>query len=195
MTTLNYDDSETLLDARLRYFRANGFGDDGGYNKKWEIIKLGPIPVPIRNIKARQDAIRYHDIHHLVTGYDTNLAGESEIGAWEVATGCGTKWVAWTLNMQAMLLAPRWPGRVLRAWARGRRSQSLYKERFGDFTLAMTVGELREKLELAPVDTRPGAVDVVTLAAWFTAILGAHIALLLAGLRGFWWLVQQLLRV
>ena len=194
MATLSYDDSETVFDARQRYFRANDFGDDGGYNKKWEIVKLGPIPLPIRNIKARQDAIRYHDLHHLVTGYDTNLAGESEIGAWEVATGCGTKWVAWILNMQAMLLFPIWPARVLRAWARGRRSKSLYKLHFDDSIPTMTVGELRSKLDLAPADTAADAVDMFTLMAWFAAILGTHVALLLVALRGLWWVAQMILR-
>jgi ubiquinone biosynthesis protein Coq4 len=98
LTTLTYDDDETLGHARARYWEANGFGDDGGYSKTWEIVKLGPVPIPIRNIEARKEAIRFHDLHHVVTGYDTDFTGEAEISAWELAAGCSDKWVAWLLG-------------------------------------------------------------------------------------------------
>jgi len=192
MTKLNYSDNESLRDARLRYWRANGFGDDGGYNKKWEIVKLGPLPFPVRNIDARKDAIRYHDLNHLITGYGTDLTGEIEIAAWEVASGCGNKWVAWVLNLQALLVSPLWPRRTLRAWARGRRSKSFYSDEFNDATLDLTVGELRQRLELAPVQDNPNLVDRITLLACVTASLAAHLALLCASLGGLWWCIQHL---
>ncbi|MBN94135.1 MAG: hypothetical protein CL928_08690 [Deltaproteobacteria bacterium] len=193
MAKLSYDDSELLRDARLRYWRANGFGDDGGYNKKWEVVKLGPIPFPVRNVDARKDAIRYHDLNHLITGYDTDLTGETEIAAWEIASGCGTKWVAWLLNLQAILISPLWARRALQAWARGRRSKSLYSEPFDDTILNMTVGELREKLDLAPVQNRPNSVDLLTFITCLTASFTAHLAFLCAGAYTLWWCVRALL--
>ena len=193
MSKLTYKDNESLRDARLRYWRANDFGDDGGYNKKWEVVKLGPLPFPIRNVEARKDAIRYHDLNHLITGYDTDLTGETEIAAWEVASGCGTKWVAWILNLQALLFSPLWPRRALSAWARGRRSKSLYSDGFNDATLNLTVGELRQKLALAPVQDRPDIVELITFLACVTTSFAAHLTVLCAGAGGLWWCLRNLL--
>ncbi len=51
---------------------------------------------PMRLIpKSLRDWLKVHDAHHLITGYDTDLAGEVEIAAWR-------KWstvsASWTVN-------------------------------------------------------------------------------------------------
>ena len=191
MARVHYDDDETLREARLRYWRANSFGDDGGYNKKWDVVKIGPVLMPIRNIPARRDAIRYHDLHHVATGYDTDLAGEVEISAWEVATGCSTKWVAWMLGLQALLLIPLWPGRLLKAMARGRASRSLYSREFDEAMLDMTVGQLRSELALFAPISDPGIADAVALFAWFGVSLFVHLAGLAGFLAGGHWCLKQ----
>lgn len=65
-----------------------------------------------------------HDLHHVATGYGTTLVGEAEIGAWELASGCRHYYVAWILNLGAVVtglfLAPR---RVVRAFQRGWRQR------------------------------------------------------------------------
>ena len=92
---MSYDpESDTLRAARARYFEANGFGADGGYNKDWEIFRLGPIPIPIPNLQARREALPYHDCNHVLTGYTTDWQGEFEIGAYELGAGCGRNWFA-----------------------------------------------------------------------------------------------------
>jgi len=192
MATLQYRDDELLRDARLRYWQANGFGDDGGYSKKWEVLKLGPLPFPIPNGAARRDAIRYHDLNHVITGYDTDLQGETEIAAWELASGCGNKWAAWLLNLQALLMCPAWPKRTLRAWARGRRSKSLYSDGFSEATLDQTVGELRERLDIPPAETEPNSADRITLAATITACLAVNVSLVGLGVAGVIYALQEL---
>ena len=71
--------------------------------------------------------MKIHDLHHVLTGYQTNLRGESEIAAWELASGCRRMPAAFVLNVFALaigaLIAPRM---VLRAWARGRATKNLY---------------------------------------------------------------------
>jgi len=62
--------------VRTRYFRDNAFGDDGGYAKKWVSVQLGPLPLGFPNSAARVRAVKYHDLHHVVTGYATDLVGE-----------------------------------------------------------------------------------------------------------------------
>ncbi|MDP6946735.1 MAG: hypothetical protein QF464_21475, partial [Myxococcota bacterium] len=182
MARLTYEDHETLREARKRYWAANGFGDDGGYSKTWEIVKLGPIPIPIRNIEARKKTIQFHDLHHLVTGYDTDFTGETEISAWELATGCSDKWVAWVLDFQILVLGMATPKRMLQAWARGRKTRCLYAEPFDDALLAHTVGEMRTKLGLDQLLPTPGVTDILGLGAWtlmsFAVQLGGLLAVI-----------------
>lgn len=172
-----YADDQTLRAARAAYFEDNDFGDDGGYGKTWEVIKLGPVPIPIRNVAARVAAIRFHDLHHLVTGYDTDLVGEAEIGAWEIASGCADKWFAWMINLQAMLLGLAvGPRRMYRAFVRGRHSKSLYAEEFRETLLEETVGAARRRLAL---DREPPAAtsgDRLAFLGWLTFAVVSHLA-------------------
>ena len=146
-----YSDTTPLRHARSAYFRANGFGEDGGYGQRWVKVKLGPVPVWLLNTAGRRRAVRLHDLHHIATGYDTSLVGEAEIGAWELASGCADYYAAWFLNAAAvaigLILAPR---RLWRAFVRGRSSTNLYRVGFDDRWLAEPVGALRERLQLHP---------------------------------------------
>ena len=116
----------SLREARERYFAAAGLGA-GGYDQKWVPLAMGPLRFAIPNTAGRVRAVRYHDLHHVVTGYGTDWTGEGEIGAWEVASGCRDLLAAWVLNLYAMQLA-LWfaPRAVWRAFVRGRHSRNLY---------------------------------------------------------------------
>src|SRR5690606_42048006 len=83
------------------------------------------------NTAARVRAVSRHDLHHLVTGYDTDFLGEAEVAAWELASDCRDFRAAWVLNLLAMPIGMlRNPARVRRAFARGRSCQSLHGEPF-----------------------------------------------------------------
>src|SRR5690349_999095 len=101
----------TLGEALRRYFDDNGFGEDGGYGAAWVDFMLGPIPFPFPNTDPRRRAVRYHDLHHIVTGYRTDFLGELEISAWEIGSGCRDFVAAWQLNLGGMgggvLFCPR----------------------------------------------------------------------------------------
>src|SRR5262245_10722491 len=71
----DYDAGSTLRQPRARYFEENDFGEDGGYNARWVKLKLGPFPYAIPNTKGRVRAVRYHDLHHIMTGYRTDWIG------------------------------------------------------------------------------------------------------------------------
>lgn len=146
-----YDESLPLSEALKRYFDLNKFGPDGGYNDRWVEVKLGPIPFNIPNTKSRVRAVRVHDLHHIATEYQTTLKGESEIAAWEVATGCRDFYTAWNLNLSAFgfgVLA--WPGATWRAFLRGRRSRNFYGAEYGPELLSRTVAAARADLGLGP---------------------------------------------
>jgi hypothetical protein len=162
-----YDDATTLRDALRAYFDDNGFGADGGYSSDWVDFKLGPIPFPFPNTQSRKRALVFHDLHHIVTGYATDLRGESEIGAWELGGGCGDHATAWALDLAALggglFLAPL---RTFRAFVRGRHAETLYRSIYDDALLSKTVGEARRALGLnAEGGTPARPSDVVAFVA------------------------------
>lgn len=178
-----YSEALTMRDARTRYFAANGFGE-GGYDARWVKLQAGPIPLYFPNSAARVAAVRFHDLHHVLSEYDTTWTGEAEIAAWEIASGCAHHYAAWILNLQAwaigLIIAP---AAVFRAYVRGRHSANLYRLEFGDALLSPTVGELRRRLRLDVPSPAVTFGDRVAFSTWSLAsvlTLVATIALVLA---------------
>ncbi len=142
----HYDPTATMEAARAQYFRDNAFGADGGYDDAWVDFKLGPVPMPFPNSKARLRAVRYHDLHHILTGYKTDIRGELEISAWELGAGCKDFYAAWILNLGGVGLGAWFmPRRSYRAFLRGRRSRTLYGLPF-EKVLQQTVAEARDEM-------------------------------------------------
>ena len=139
-----------VRDARAEYFARAGFAPDGGYGDRWVRLKAhGRTVFTFPNTAARVRSVRLHDLHHIVTGYDTSWVGEAEIGAWELASGCGRHYPAWVLNAGAVAIGLLlWPRRVLAAFRRGRRSDNLYGGEFAEELLDLEVDELRRRLRL-----------------------------------------------
>lgn len=172
-----------LRAARERYFELNNFAG-GGYEEGWVKMKAGPVPIWFPNTVARVKAVRFHDLHHVLTEYPTTWKGEAEIGAWEVAGGCAAHYQGWLLNLLAfgvgLLINPRG---VYRAFMRGRQSRNLYRTTFSNELLARTVGEMRRELELDKTPAPPtlpdrrafffwSLVSAATVAAtWIIALL------------------------
>ena len=181
------DDALTLREARARYFRENGFGDGGGYEKRWVHVKLGPVPFAFPNTQARVRAVRYHDLHHVVTGYATDVVGEAEIGAWEIGSGCAGFAAAWILNLYALVLGlAADAGATFRAFVRGRRTRNLYRTPWNEGLLASRVGDVRAHLGLAgAAPAAPTLADRALFGAWTAAAVAlalATLALLIAPL-------------
>jgi hypothetical protein len=182
-------DTMTLLEARTRYFEDNGFGDDGGYADKWVKIELfGKLPVWFPNTPGRVRAVRYHDLHHVVTGYETDMHGESQISAWELASNCKHEYAAWVLNtgglVYGLITAPR---DMFEAWVRGRHSNNLYGRSFDDALLGREVEGMRRELAL---DQRAQATGM-DAATFGLASLVAVMPLVLA-LGTIAWLIARL---
>lgn len=187
----HYDESLSLRDAVAAYFAANRFGADGGYGDKWVKLKLGPLGLYMPNTAARVAAVRFHDLHHIVTGYRTDWRGEFEISAWELAAGCGRFYAAWWLNLgglnAGMLVCPR---RTLAAFRLGLRSRSLYGESYNAELLARSVKDARAAMGLtlnsdgqavASEHTRSHPVkDALVFAAYAAASIPVALVTLLA---------------
>lgn len=169
-----YPDSATVREALDRFFAENGFGPDGGYDVRWVKVHLKPFPVYFPNTAARVRAVKLHDVHHLLTGYDTSVTGEVEIGGWEIASGCAHHYPAWILNLgsftMGLAIAPR---RLYRAFVRGRRSLNLYPGEFTPELLDRTLGSLRSGLRIGPLPERARGSDVAAFAGWVLVIAAA----------------------
>jgi len=165
-----YDPSLPIRQARAAYFAASGFSADGGYGDKWVKLKIGRFALGFPNTAARVRAVKLHDIHHVLTEYSTTWIGEAEIGAWEIASGCGRHYPAWLLNFAALaiglVLSSR---RVFAAFVRGRRSRNLYPGEFHEHLLDRTVGELRSELVIPFGTTTSSTRDWIAFTVWSAA--------------------------
>lgn len=116
---------DTMQEGLTRYLDENGFSVEE-YTAPTVTIAVGPIPLRFPNSPARQRAVPLHDLHHVLTGYGTDLVGEAEIGAWELRAGCNSPFL-WFINLTAValgvLLAPH---RIFRAWRAAKGARSLY---------------------------------------------------------------------
>lgn len=162
-----YPPEMTLREARVKYFALNNFGADGGYRDRWVRIQLGPVPIFFPNIRSRAWAVRYHDLHHILTEYPTTLEGEGEIAAWEIATGELPNLAGWFLDLggfvYGLMLCPR---KTWRAFLRGRRSKSLYTAAFTEELLSKKVGEVREALKLDQKFSPARVEDALAFLKW-----------------------------
>lgn len=111
--------------ALTHFLDDNGFTVEG-YDAPTVAIPIGPLTVHLPNTEGRKRVVAWHDLHHVATGYGTDLVGEAEIGAFELRAGCPSV-IGWVYNgmavMMGLLLAPR---RVLAALRAARGKRTLY---------------------------------------------------------------------
>ncbi len=140
----------TVREALTAYLAENGFTFEA-YDAKWTEGSAFGVKIRVPNTRAHRWAIMLHDLHHVATGYGTDLVGEGEISLWEIrgAARAGL----YVLSIVAMgcaaglALAPR---RVLGAWRAGKGPGRLFgaitTQAEYDALLDGTVGELRARL-------------------------------------------------
>lgn len=135
--------------ALQAYLDENGFTFEA-YDAKWTEASFLGIKFAVPNTRAHQIGIRQHDLHHVATGFGTDLAGEGEISAWELrgVPSLGL-YVGGLVMLGTVLGFVRAP---LRAWAALRAGgRPLFDHHLSyEEAMSMTVGELRERLGLPP---------------------------------------------
>jgi ubiquinone biosynthesis protein Coq4 len=148
MVIANHD-RDTVGQARARFFAATGFSE-ATYSEPWSRVKLGPIVFFVPNTPMRQRALPLHDLHHVLTGYDTSLKGEAELAAWELASGGLGKYpIGWFYVLGiAMLGLILYPRAMPVAFRRGRGSTNLFRTDFSEALLSLTTGELKRRLRV-----------------------------------------------
>jgi hypothetical protein len=142
----------TVREGRDAYLAENGFTLEtyDSPTTRLSVRLFGfSLSVAVPNPPSRRNAVRLHDLHHVVTGYGTNPVGEAEVSAWEIRRGFGALGTyPRTLIVFAMLVgllvAPR---RTVRAWRASPGGFSLFHGRIAyDTLIAMRIGDLRTTL-------------------------------------------------
>jgi len=78
--------STSVRAGRDAYLDENGF-TVAAYDEPRTQASFFGLDFSIPNTPAHRRAIVLHDLHHVATGYGTDLAGEGEISAWELRAG------------------------------------------------------------------------------------------------------------
>ncbi len=163
----------TLREARDRYLAGAGLSTDT-YDEDWVDIELGPVPLRLPSPAARKRVLPLHDLHHALTGYQADIVGEAEIGAWELASGLGPHAIGYALDLMTLAWSP-WvaPRRVWRAFVRGRRSRNFYAAPLplDPAVLEQDLDATREQLNIAETPVRGTLADGLAFAGWYALAL------------------------
>ena len=110
----------TAAEALAAWRQAHGRSPEEEDRARLFWVALGPLRLPV----PHPGQLRWHDLHHLVLGYETDLIGEVEISAFELRTGVKTPMVLLLCLAGVALGLCVAPLRTVRAWqaARGRRN-------------------------------------------------------------------------
>src|SRR5712691_8396536 len=118
----------TLQDELAAFYRKSGFGHVVGARPLTVPVYTGCMLVPLPNIETRRRFLKYHDLHHLVTGYSVGRIGEGEVSAWELGTG--SAFVSPRLGVMNLIALSTGlvlePKRMWLAFRRGCMSRNLY---------------------------------------------------------------------
>jgi hypothetical protein len=142
-----------VADARDAYLRENGFTFEEYSAPRTKVFLFG-FTSSVPNTEDHARGIMLHDLHHVATGFGTDLSGEGEVSAFEARGGlAGLGLYVRSLVLlgvaTGILVAPM---RTLRAFRLAWRCRSLFADRATYEDLARgTVGELRARMGL-PLD-------------------------------------------
>ncbi len=133
------------------YLYENGF-DRALYDAPRTPASLLGVSFSVPNTPPHRWALMRHDLHHVITGYGTDIAGEAEVSVWEWAGGVSTPkiglYTTSIVGSLAMLAYTRYPLRALAA-RRAARGENLFHGKIEyEAALAMTIGALRKQLGL-----------------------------------------------
>jgi len=90
-------------------------------------LRVGGRWLPFWPMWGMRRSAVIHDVHHMLTGYDTSYPNELHLAAWELASGgCGHHVLMWLDRLFVTLFTPLDPLRTWRAFRAGLRCRNLY---------------------------------------------------------------------
>jgi len=182
----------TVGDALTRHYAEHGLPADGGENDPWFRVRIGSITIRLPNPPSRQRAVFFHDVNHILTGYNTRFSdGEMVIAGFEVGSGCGRFGMAWYINlvMMAIGLVLR-PRATFHAFVRGRGCSSIYQRHEDRAELrTRTVADLRKILAMEEAGASADAGDRMAFLVWSVIAWVVTLATAAAAIALVWVLV------
>lgn len=169
----------TLQDELAAFYKKSGFGEVIGARPLTVPVYTGCMLVPMPNIETRRQYLKYHDLHHLVTGYSVGRIGEGEVSAWELGTGSALiSPLLGVMNLIALstglVLEPK---RMWHAFRRGCASQNLYSPaRRSDIDAGRwgSIAALREEILEVERSSVPTRLRWVEFACYSVAAMAIH---------------------
>ena len=124
----------TTREALGDYFERRGIKPhdesiEAWLRENWAYMTIRGHRVPVKPLYGYKPIVIVHDVHHVVTGYDTSWTGEFQVAAWELGSGgCGRFLLMWNNRLFALLLGLLFaPVATQQAFARGRKERNLYR--------------------------------------------------------------------
>lgn len=128
------------------YLTENGFTLEQ-YDADVVTVTFWGINLRVPNPPQRKLAVRFHDLHHIVTGYGTDPVGEAEISAFELRRGVGVfGWYVRGIVLVGTAVGfVHSPRRTWRAWKAAGPTPALQRPSMAHYArlLELSVGELR----------------------------------------------------
>jgi hypothetical protein len=117
----------TVKEALIGFYKFNSLNLTQDFESHCVRVYIGCILAPVPNINSRKKYLKFHDMHHIMSGYGIDRVGESEISAWELGSRSCRKPLISVMNLFALstgfILSPK---KVISAFYRGCRSKNLY---------------------------------------------------------------------
>jgi hypothetical protein len=129
------------------YLLENGF-DRVLYDAPKTPASFLGVSFTVPNTPQHRWALMRHDLHHVATGFGTDIPGEAEVSVWELVGGVPNigLYTAGIVTSIAMLGYARYPRRSLAA-RRASKAISLFQDVVPyETALAMRIGDLRVRL-------------------------------------------------
>lgn len=117
----------TTKEALLGFYQFHKLNLSEDFKSHCVRVYIGCLLAPVPNVNARKKYLKFHDLHHIMTGYGIGKIGESEVSAWELGSRSCKKPLISIMNLFALstgyILSP---DRVTKAFFRGCKSKNLY---------------------------------------------------------------------
>ena len=117
--------------------------------RKWLAVDLEGQIINVFPIWPNRQTLQIHDVHHVLTEYDTSPEGEFEVAAWELGSGgCGYNLFFWFDRIVTLILGlvvHRKP--TTAALKRGRNCRNLYGQKL-EYLLDRDIALIRADLRI-----------------------------------------------
>ena len=140
------DTDEKVRTSIQQYLAKSGYSTDGYEDRRFR-VSVGRLVLNFPN----PGRLPYHDLHHVVSGYDTGLVGEAEVSIYELRGGCPTILILFLCLGSIAIGCVLSPKRIIKAWRAAKGTSTLYASTVPyEKLIEMNMIDLRRLLNISP---------------------------------------------